>query len=124
VKTGVGNKERVTPVASQQGFANEFRRLHESVAAATATVTTATARCSGAKLFAAVVAMGKNRPHCDRERIRQVGTVDVDLRSCRGKPKSSTAFTTINDSIRLSVSECGSGGTTILTFLFLGHLFF
>jgi hypothetical protein len=56
-------------------FASKFRRLHEPAAAAA----TATARCSGAKLFAAVMAM--NRPHCDRERIRQVGTVDVDMRS-------------------------------------------
>lgn len=36
----------------------------------------AAARCSGPKLFAVVVAIDKNRSHCDRERIRQVGTVD------------------------------------------------
>jgi hypothetical protein len=34
------------------------------------------------------MAMDKNCSHCDRERIRQVGTADVvDMRSCRGKSK-------------------------------------
>jgi hypothetical protein len=86
VKAGVvGNKERVTvtQVARPQCFANEFRRLHGPAAAAA----TEAARCSGAKLFAAVMAIGKNRPYCDRERKRHVGTVDVDMRSCRGKPE-------------------------------------